>query len=142
MSSEKWLITGGAGYIGTHIADLFIADGKDVVLLDSLYQGLDTRVDYLRKKYSREIPLEVVDIRDYTAIENILSNNKFVGIVHTAALKAVGESVEKPDEYKEVNYTATTELLKLAQKYGVKKFLFSSTGFVGVVLVSLSNIKM
>jgi len=57
MSSEKWLITGGAGYIGTHIADLFIADDKDVVLLDSLYQGLDTRVDYLRKKYSREIPL-------------------------------------------------------------------------------------
>jgi len=130
MSSEKWLITGGAGYIGTHIADLFIADGKDVVLLDSLYQGLDTRVEYLRKKYSREIPLEVVDIRDYTAIENILSNNKFVGIVHTAALKAVGESVEKPDEYKEVNYTATTELLKLAQKYGVKKFLFSSTAAV------------
>jgi UDP-glucose 4-epimerase len=130
MSSEKWLITGGAGYIGTHIADLFIADGKDVVLLDSLYQGLDTRVDYLRKKYNREIPLEVVDIRDYTAVENILSNNKFVGIVHTAALKAVGESVEKPDEYKEVNYTATTELLKLAQKYGVKKFLFSSTAAV------------
>ena len=130
MTRETWLITGGAGYIGTHIADLFIQDGKDVVLTDSLYQGLESRVAYLRKKHNQDIPLEVVDIRDYTALENILSNQSFTGIVHTAALKAVGESVEKPDEYKEVNFTATAELLKLAQKYGVKKFLFSSTAAV------------
>jgi len=130
MSRESWLITGGAGYIGTHIADLFIQDGKDVVLLDSLYQGLKPRVDYLSKKYGHEIALQVVDIRDYTAVENILKCQTFTGIVHTAALKAVGESVEKPDEYKEVNFTATAELLKLAQKNGVKKFLFSSTAAV------------
>ncbi len=130
MTRETWLITGGAGYIGTHIADLFIADGKDVVLLDSLYQGLKPRVDYLSKNHGREIPLHVIDIRDYTAVENILKSQPFTGIVHTAALKAVGESVEKPDEYKEVNFTATTELLKLAQKHGVKKFLFSSTAAV------------
>ena len=130
MTRETWLITGGAGYIGTHIADLFIADGKDVVLLDSLYQGLESRVEYLRKKHNTSIPLEVIDIRDYTAVENILEKNRFAGIVHTAALKAVGESVEKPDEYKEVNFTATTELLKLAQKHGIKKFLFSSTAAV------------
>ena len=130
MDRQSWLITGGAGYIGTHIADLFIADGKDVVLIDSLYQGLESRVAYLRKKHGVEIPLHVIDIRDYTAVENILKTKTFTGIVHTAALKAVGESVEKPDEYKEVNYTATVELLKLAQKYGVKKFLFSSTAAV------------
>jgi UDP-glucose 4-epimerase len=130
MTRETWLITGGAGYIATHVADLFLADGKEVVLLDSLYQGLETRVNYLRKKYNQEIPLHVVDIRDYTAVENILKSQAFSGIVHTAALKAVGESVEKPDEYKEVNYTATVELLKLAQKHGVKKFLFSSTAAV------------
>jgi UDP-glucose 4-epimerase len=130
MDRETWLITGGAGYIGTHIADLFIADGKDVVLLDSLYQGLESRVEYLRKKYNTSISLEVIDVRDYTAVENILEKNNFAGIVHTAALKAVGESVEKPDEYKEVNFTATTELLKLAQKHGIKKFLFSSTAAV------------
>jgi UDP-glucose 4-epimerase len=130
MTRETWLITGGAGYIGTHIADLFISDGKDVVLVDSLYQGLKPRVDYLSKKHGREIQLHVIDIRDYTAVENILKSQAFSGIVHTAALKAVGESVEKPGEYKEVNFTATTELLKLAQKYGVKKFLFSSTAAV------------
>jgi len=130
MDRETWLITGGAGYIGTHIADLFIADGKDVVLLDSLYQGLEPRVAYLRKKHGQEIPLHVIDVRDYTAVENILKSQPFTGIVHTAALKAVGESVEKPDEYKNVNFTATAELLKLAQKHGVKKFLFSSTAAV------------
>jgi UDP-glucose 4-epimerase len=130
MDRETWLITGGAGYIGTHIADLFISDGKDVILLDSLYQGLKPRVDYLSKKHGREISLHAIDIRDYTAIENVLKSQPFTGIVHTAALKAVGESVEKPDEYKEVNSTATTELLKLAQKHGVKKFLFSSTAAV------------
>jgi UDP-glucose 4-epimerase len=130
MDRQTWLITGGAGYIGTHVADLFIADGRNVVLLDSLYQGLESRVIHLRKKYNQEIPLHVVDIRDYTAVENILKSQTFTGIVHTAALKAVGESVEKPDEYKEVNYTATVELLKLAQKNGVKKFLFSSTAAV------------
>jgi UDP-glucose 4-epimerase len=130
ITRETWLITGGAGYIGTHIADLFISDGKGVVLLDSLYQGLKPRVDYLSKKHGQEIPLHVIDIRDYTAVENILKSQPFTGIVHTAALKAVGESVEKPDEYKEVNFTATAELLKLAQKHGVKKFLFSSTAAV------------
>jgi UDP-glucose 4-epimerase len=130
MTRQTWLITGGAGYIGTHIADLFIQDGKDVVLTDSLYQGLESRVAYLRKKHKQDIPLEVVDIRDYTALENILKSQSFTGIVHTAALKAVGESVEKPDVYKEVNYTATAELLTLAQKHGVKKFLFSSTAAV------------
>jgi UDP-glucose 4-epimerase len=130
MTRETWLITGGVGYIGTHIVDLFIADGKDVVLLDSLYQGLKPRIDYLSKKHGQEIPLHIVDIRDYTAVENILKSQSFTGIVHTAALKAVGESVEKPDEYKEVNFTATAELLTLAQKHGVKKFLFSSTAAV------------
>jgi UDP-glucose 4-epimerase len=130
MANETWLITGGAGYIGTHVADLFIADGKNVVLLDSQYQGLESRVIHLRKKHNQEIPLHVVDIRDYTAVENILKSQTFTGIIHTAALKAVGESVEKPDEYKEVNFTATVELLKLAQKYGVKQFLFSSTAAV------------
>jgi UDP-glucose 4-epimerase len=130
MTSETWLITGGAGYIGIHIADLFIQDGKDVLLLDSLYQGLRSRVDYLSKKYGREIPLHIIDIRDYSAVEDILKNQAITGIVHTAALKAVSESVEKPDEYKEVNYTATAELLKLAQKHGIKKFLFSSTAAV------------
>jgi len=130
VSKQKWLITGGAGYIGTHIADLFIEAGKDVVLLDSLYQGLESRVDYLRAKHNIEIPLEVLDIREYTKVDSLIAAGNFTGIIHTAALKAVGESMEKPDEYQEVNYTATVELLESAKRHGVKRFLFSSTAAV------------
>jgi len=130
VSKEKWLITGGAGYIGTHIADLFIASGKDVVLLDSLYQGLESRVDYLRSKHGIEIPLEVIDLRDYPKIDALLAAHSFTGIVHTAALKAVGESMEKPDEYMDVNYTATVNLLEAAKRLGITRFIFSSTAAV------------
>jgi len=130
VSKQKWLITGGAGYIGTHIADLFIASGKDVVLLDSLYQGLESRVQYLRDKHKQEIPLEVIDVRNYEAIDALLAAQNFTGIVHTAALKAVGESMEKPDEYLEVNYTATVELLEAAKRHGITRFIFSSTAAV------------
>jgi UDP-glucose 4-epimerase len=130
VSKQKWLITGGAGYIGTHIADLFVEAGKDVVLLDSLYQGLESRVAYLRAKHAIDIPLEVIDVRDYAKVEALIAAGGFAGIVHTAALKAVGESMEKPDEYHDVNYTATVELLEIAKRHGVKRFIFSSTAAV------------
>jgi UDP-glucose 4-epimerase len=130
VSKQRWLITGGAGYIGTHIADLFIQAGKDVVLLDSLYQGLESRVAYLRTKHAIDIPLEVIDVRDYAKVDALIASGGFTGIVHTAALKAVGESMEKPDEYLEVNYTATVELIESAKRHGVTRFIFSSTAAV------------
>ena len=130
MTQETWLLTGGAGYIGSHIADEFIRSGKNVVIYDSRYQGLESRIVYLRAKHGVEIPLIVADIRDYNEIENAIRTYKIDGIVHTAALKAVGESMEKRDEYFEVNLDATTELLAIAQRNGVKKFIFSSTAAV------------
>ena len=120
MTSETWLLTGGAGYIGTHIADEFIRNGKSVVIVDSLYQGLESRIVFLRAKHGVEIPFIKCDIRDY----------KIDGIVHTAALKAVGESMEKPDEYFQVNLDATKELIEIAKRNGVKEFIFSSTAAV------------
>jgi UDP-glucose 4-epimerase len=130
MTQETWLLTGGAGYIGSHIADEFIRSGKSVVIYDSLYQGLESRVLYLRAEHGVEIPLIIADIRDYNELENVIRRYKIDGIVHTAALKAVGESMEKRDEYFEVNLDATTELLAIAQRNGVKKFIFSSTAAV------------
>jgi UDP-glucose 4-epimerase len=126
MTQETWLLTGGAGYIGTHIADEFIRAGKSVVIYDSLYQGLESRIVYLRAKHNVEIPLIKADIRDYNEIESVIRTHKIDGIVHAAALKAVGESMEKPNEYFEVNLDATTELLEIAKRNGVKKFIFSS----------------
>jgi UDP-glucose 4-epimerase len=130
MTNQVWLLTGGAGYIGSHVADAFLASGKDVVIYDSLYQGLESRIEYLRKKYNKEIPLIVADIRDTVKFDEVLTTYKPYGIVHTAALKAVGESMEKPDEYFEVNFHATTKMLELVSKHGIKNFIFSSTAAV------------
>jgi UDP-glucose 4-epimerase len=130
MTNQVWLITGGAGYIGAHVADTFLANGKDVVIYDSLYQGLESRIEYLRKKHNKEIPLIVADIRDTTKLNEVLKTYKPYGIIHTAALKAVGESMEKPDEYFEVNFHATTKMLELASQHGIKNFIFSSTAAV------------
>ena len=130
MASETWLLTGGAGYIGTHIADEFISNGKSVVIVDSLYQGLESRIVFLRAKHGVEIPFIKCDIRDYNEIESVIREYKIDGIVHTAALKAVGESMEKPDEYFQVNLDATKELIEIAKRNGVKKFIFSSTAAV------------
>jgi UDP-glucose 4-epimerase len=130
MTMQKWLLTGGAGYIGSHVADAFLASGKDVIIYDSLYQGLESRIEYLRKKYNKEIPLIVADIRDTAKFDEVLTTYKPYGVVHTAALKAVGESMEKPDEYFEVNFHATTKMLELVSRHGIKNFIFSSTAAV------------
>ena len=127
---QKWLITGGAGYIGAHVADAFLADGKDVVIYDSLYQGLESRIEYLRKKHGKEITLIVADIRDTFKFEEVLAEYAPDGVIHTAALKAVGESMEKPDEYFEVNYGATAKMLESLTKYETRNFIFSSTAAV------------
>jgi UDP-glucose 4-epimerase len=130
MTPQKWLITGGAGYIGSHVADTFLTSGKEVVIYDSLYQGLESRIEYLRKKHNKEIPLIVADIRDTAKFEEILTTYRPYGVIHTAALKAVGESMEKPDEYFAVNYHATTKMLELVSKHGIRNFIFSSTAAV------------
>jgi UDP-glucose 4-epimerase len=130
MTSQTWLLTGGAGYIGSHVADEFLASGKDVVIYDSLYQGLESRIEYLRKKYNKDIPLIVADIRDTVKFEEVLNTYKPYGVVHTAALKAVGESMEKPDEYWEVNFHATVKMLEFISKHNIHHFIFSSTAAV------------
>jgi len=130
MTPQIWLITGGAGYIGSHIADLFLDNNKDVVIYDSLYQGLESRIGYLRKKHGKEIPLIVADIRDSAKFEEVLATYKPHGVIHTAALKAVGESMEKPDEYFEVNHAATATMLGLLIKHEIHNFIFSSTAAV------------
>jgi UDP-glucose 4-epimerase len=127
---KKWLITGGAGYIGSHIADAFLADGKDVVIYDSLYCGLESRIEYLRKRHGKEIPLIVADIRDTVKFEEVLAEYEPHGVIHTAALKAVGESMEKPDEYFEVNFGATSKMLESITKHEIRNLIFSSTAAV------------
>jgi len=130
MTTQTWLITGGTGYIGSHIADLFLANNKKIVIYDSMHRGLESRVEYLREKYKTEIPLIVADIRDTVKFEEVLTTYKPHGVIHTAALKAVGESMEKSDEYFEVNFHATSMMLELLKKHNICNFIFSSTAAV------------
>jgi UDP-glucose 4-epimerase len=130
MTPQIWLITGGAGYIGSHIADQFLDNNKEVVIYDSLYQGLESRIEYLRKKHGKEIPLIIADIRDTAKFEEVLATYKPHGVIHTAALKAVGESMEKSDEYFQVNHVATATMLELLTIHEIHNFIFSSTAAV------------
>ena len=93
MTAQTWLITGGTGYLGAHVADLFLDNNKEVVVYDSMYQGLESRLEYLRKKHGKDIPLIVADIRDSASFECALATYKPFGVIHAAALKAVGESL-------------------------------------------------
>jgi UDP-glucose 4-epimerase len=130
MTFQTWLITGGAGYVGSHVVDLFLANNKKIIIYDSLHQGLESRIEFLRMKYNVEIPLIEGDIRDVGKFELALNTYQPYGVVHTAALKAVGESMKKPYEYFEVNFHATSEMLELLKKYNIHNFIFSSTAGV------------
>ena len=76
MQLQTWLITGGSGYVGSHIVDLFLNNNKEIVIYDSMYQGLESRVEYLRGKHKTEIPLIVADIRDTVKFEEVLTSYK------------------------------------------------------------------
>ena len=128
--ANSWLITGGAGYIGAHIADSFLADGKEVVIFDSLFNGLESRIDYLSEKHKRKIPLIVADIRDANEFTRALRDFKPQGVIHTAALKSVSESLEKPKEYFDVNSLATKQILEIMSLNNVCNFIFSSTAAI------------
>jgi len=130
MTPQIWLIAGGSGYVGSHIADLFLANNKMIVLYDSLHQGLESRVEYLREKYKTEVPLIGADIRDTLKFEEVITTYKPHGVIHAAALKAVGESIKKSDEYFDVNFHATSKMLELVKKHNIHKFIFSSSAAV------------
>jgi UDP-glucose 4-epimerase len=127
---EKWFITGGAGYVGSHIADRFLADGKEVVIYDSFYNGSEIRIDYLKHKYSKDIPVIRADIRDSETLATSLEQVRPIGVIHTAALKSVSESVQNPDKYFDVNFEATRNLMQVMERFEVKRVVFSSTAAV------------
>lgn len=127
---QRWLITGGAGYIGSHVVDSFLASGKEVIIYDSLSHGLESRVNYLRQKYGKDVPLVVADIRDTEAFNQALTEKRPQGVIHLAAVKSVGESMEDPDKYFDVNLNATSQILGAISGHGISHFIFSSTAAV------------
>ena len=120
----KVLVTGGAGYIGSHATYMLIEKGYDVVVIDNLEKGFDSNIHPKAKFYN-------VDIRNKKEIENVFKIEKNIeAIMHFAGLIVVPESVEKPIEYFDVNTNGVLSLLDIAKQYDVKTFVFSSTAAV------------
>lgn len=132
MSStpETWFITGGAGYIGAHIADSFLMAGKSVVIYDSLHKGSIEKISYLEEKYKTHIPFIKGDICDKSALDFALREKNFSGIVHSAALKSVEESFQDPDLYYNVNSEGTKNIINSATNNSINRIIFSSTAAI------------
>ena len=124
---ECVLVTGGAGYIGTHTAVELIAAGYDVVVVDNLSNSERAAVDGVREITGAEIPFEQVDCDDKAALAGVFDKYKFNSVIHFAASKAVGESVEKPLLYYRNNILSLVNVLELMREKGVRNIVFSSS---------------
>ena len=118
-----WLITGGAGYIGAHVVESTLTSGRTIVVLDDLSTGISSRL-------SQNIPLAQVSLQDSDAVHQIFETNTISGVLHLAAKKRVGESVERPDYYWQENVVGLQNLLDAMKRHDVKNFVFSSSAAV------------
>lgn len=124
------LVTGGAGYIGSHTVAALAAAGRDVVVLDNFSNSKSGVMDRLEKITGRKIPLVNADIRDRAALEKAIRDYKVTAVIHFAGLKAVGESVAEPLKYYDHNVGGSVALLQAMQAAGVKTIVFSSSATV------------
>lgn len=124
------LLTGGAGYIGSHTVVEMSAAGHDVVVVDNYYNSSPRAMERVEKIVGKKIPLYEADVADEAAMDRIFAEQKIDAVVHFAGYKAVGESVRKPIEYYGNNIGSTLTLLRSMKKAGVKKLIFSSSATV------------
>ncbi len=123
----KILITGGAGYIGSHTVVALLESGHEVVVVDDLSNSYKTSIDGIEKITGRKVDFREADLKDLQFMDNLFKNELFDGVIHFAASKLVGESVNKPSEYYRNNLVSILNLLDLMKKYSVRNFVFSST---------------
>ena len=124
------LVTGGAGFIGSHTVVELQNAGYDVVVMDNLVNASPKSLKRVEAITGKKVPFYETDIRDREGLEKIFSKEKIDGVIHFAGLKAVGESVEKPWEYYDNNITGTLTLVDVMRKHGCKNIIFSSSATV------------
>ena len=117
----KILVTGGAGFIGSHVVDAYIEAGHQVVVVDDLSTG---NIENL----NRRATLYQTDICDLHALEDVFAKERFDVVCHQAARMSVQESLRKPVLYAQVNIVGSLNLLELSRRFGIKKFIYASTG--------------
>jgi UDP-glucose 4-epimerase len=126
----KVLVSGGAGYIGSHTVVQLVAAGHDVVIVDNFSNSRPTVLGRLEALTGTALPVHAFDLRDYDKTEHLFAADDFDAVIHFAGLKAVGESVDKPLEYYENNLGSTFSLVRAMQRHGVDKLVFSSSATV------------
>lgn len=124
------LVTGGAGYIGSHTVVELINAGYEVVVVDNLSNSSEKSLERVKEITGKEITFYKADILDRDALEEIFTKEKIDSVIHFAGLKAVGESVKKPWEYYNNNITGTLVLVDVMRKHNVKNIIFSSSATV------------
>lgn len=126
----KILVTGGAGYIGSHTCVELLNEGYEVVIVDNLDNSNAKAVDRIEQITGKKVTFYEKDIRDKEAMNDIFGREKPECVIHFAGLKAVGESVQKPLEYYENNINGTLVMLDAMRKNGCKNIIFSSSATV------------
>jgi UDP-glucose 4-epimerase len=129
-SQQHILVTGGAGYIGSHTVLRLLEVGYKVLVLDNLSNSSLESLKRVEAITGAKAPLVNGDVRDSELLDGLLKRNKFDAVIHFAGLKAVGESVSKPLEYYDNNVNGSQILLAALQKADVKRFVFSSSATV------------
>ncbi len=124
------LVTGGAGYIGSHTCIELIQKGYDVIILDNFYNSKPEALNRIRKISGGDFKFCECDIRDRAGLDKIFAENNIDAVIHFAGLKAVGESCRKPLEYYENNVGGTVTLCEAMRDAGVKRIVFSSSATV------------
>ena len=124
------LVTGGAGYIGSHTCIELLKEGEEVVVIDNLCNSSSEAIRRVEALTGKKIIFYQGDLLDQDLLEQIFYQEDITYVIHFAALKAVGESVEKPLEYYKNNITGTLQLLNTMKKHSVKKLIFSSSATV------------
>lgn len=124
------LITGGAGYIGSHTCVEMLNSGYDVVVIDNLDNSSSESLRRVEKITGKKVKFYEKDVRDHAALEEIFRENNIEAVIHFAGLKAVGESVREPLMYYENNLESTITLLNVMRSFNVKRIVFSSSATV------------
>ena len=124
------LVTGGAGFIGSHTCVELLESGYDVVVIDNLSNACEESLKRVEKITGKTLKFYKGDIADKELMDKILTENDIYAVIHFAGLKAVGESVQKPLEYYTNNISGTLAMCDVMRKHGVKNIIFSSSATV------------
>lgn len=130
MNVMSILVTGGAGYIGSHTCVELLNQGYEVVIVDNLCNSSEKAVERIEKITGKSVHFYKVDLLDEEALTKVFEQESIDSVIHFAGLKAVGESVAKPLEYYHNNITGTLILCQIMRKFGVKNIVFSSSATV------------